>query len=141
MSTQKEREHNSTPYLVAMIASTKHEKENQCPDDDRLSDDVNRISHCLSMIASMNPGETTTANEDEEEEEEEECIHLTLLVTVDGPEWLHRRHPRTLIWVSGKEHKKYLVPWELVSFCARKTRHYSISFFLIIVDQRINVCF
>ena len=66
MSTQKEREHNSTPYLVVMIASTKHEKENQCPDDDRLSDDVNRISHCLSMIALTNPGETASATEEEE---------------------------------------------------------------------------
>ena len=74
MSTQKEREDNSSPYLVAMIASTKHEKENQCPDEDRLSNDVNRISHCLSVIASRNPGETVTSAEKEKEEEaKEEC--------------------------------------------------------------------
>lgn len=69
MSPENEREHNSTPHLMAMIASTKHEKENQCPDDDRLSDDVNRISHCLSMIASTNPGEATVAKKDEDEDE------------------------------------------------------------------------
>ena len=56
-----------------MIASTKHEKENQCPDDDRLSDDLNRISHCLSMIASTNPGETAAAAKEEEEEGKEKC--------------------------------------------------------------------